>query len=79
MEDIDLENNDYMFLDKNGNKVNKNDYLKISGHPNPQVNGEDYLCLRMWSLSSTLVECLKDVNGIVRHVVVDFKFLEKQQ
>jgi hypothetical protein len=74
-----IEEKDYMFLDKNGNKVNKDDWVDISGHENPSVNGTDYVCLRMWQLGSEeRVECLKDVNGIVKHVVVNISLVEKQ-
>lgn len=67
----------YMFLDRAGQEVNKNDLVKISDHPNPTVNGDNYICLRLWRLSEDHVECLQDNNGIVKHVVVDKKYLEK--
>jgi len=71
------EEKDYMFLDKKGSKVNKNDLVKISNHPNSAVNGDGYICLRLWRLSEDHVECLQDNNGIVKHVVVDKTYLEK--
>ena len=78
MIDPTLEDKDFMFTDKKGNKVDKDDWVTISGHPNTEINGRDYLCLRMWRLDSDKVECLKDVDGIVKHVVVSSTFLEKQ-
>jgi hypothetical protein len=68
---------DYMFLDKNGQKVNKNDLVKITNHPNALVNGNNYMCLRLWMLSEDIVECLQETNGIIKHVAVDRKYLEK--
>jgi hypothetical protein len=78
MTDATLEDKDFMFLDKKGNKVSKDDWVTISGHPNAELNGRDYLCLRMWRLDSDKVECLKEINGVVRHVAISYTLLEKQ-
>lgn len=76
---MDQEEKNYMFLDKNSAEVDKNDLVKVFGHPNVSVNGTNYVCLRLWRLSENLVECLQDNNGIVKHIVVDAKYVEKLQ
>jgi len=68
---------DYIFLDKNSLPVFKGDMVMISGHKNKDINGSGYFCLRLWSLDGDMVECLKDKDGVVLHVVVDISMVEK--
>jgi hypothetical protein len=66
-----------MSHDVNGLAIDKGDKVSIRDHYNEEINGDNYFILRRWELKVDHIECLREINGVVQHVVVDRKYIVK--
>jgi hypothetical protein len=57
--------------DADGKVFEKNERVSIINHPNKELNGDNYLVLRRWEIGYDRYECIREVNGIVQHIVAD--------
>ena len=65
--------------DCDGKDLQKCDLIDVFGHPNEEVNGENYLILRRWEIGYDRYECIKEVDGMVRHIIADRTQIKKRR
>ena len=63
--------------DKDGNRFEKNARIIISNHPNKELDGNNYMVLRRWEMGNNEFECIREVNGVVQHIVADSRNIKK--
>jgi hypothetical protein len=57
--------------DKDGRTFEKNSPVSIIGHKNKDLDGDNYLVLRRWEIGYDRYECIREVNGVVQHIIAD--------
>lgn len=57
--------------DMNGKVFEKSDPVSIVNHKNSDLNGDNYLVLRRWEMGYDKYECIREINGLVQHIVAD--------